>query len=190
MVAPSELRDYLQLTLENSGQFDEIESYITHEADPDGKDGNLYLPLIEIRQIDFDREDLSNSTSLGPIYDDNGEQVGEAYQSLYSATLQIAIWVASGSDHDVDELGDRLRMVLFNYDTRGPAKPITDDSGREIDSIYNFKLLSSSREDDLSRTPSVRMWQQNVSISAAEEYIDMAREATIKRTNLSADNRL
>jgi hypothetical protein len=173
MTAPSKIRDYVKLAVEQSGEMPEVNSYVTHEADPNSTDGNLRLPLVEIQQIDFSRNDLANTTKLGQITDDNGNEVGYAYETLYEVTLQISLWVADGSDHDVDVLGDRLRKVLFAYDIRGPDQDFVDEEGRPIETIYEVNLLSSSREDDTTQTPTARLWQQNIEIAAGERYTDV-----------------
>ena len=180
MTAPSKVKEYVRIAIEDSGQFPEVNDYITHEADADGQDGNVRLPLVEIQQTGFEREDLANTTEIGPVTDDDGNEVAIAYESLYSLDLQVNLWVADGSKHDVDKLGDRLRKVLFAYDIRGPDQNFVDEGNRPIETIYQFELGDSNREDDTAQTPTVRLWQQNISVSACERYTDVPDEDYIK----------
>lgn len=185
MTAPSKVKDYVKLAIENSGALPEVKDYVTHEADPDGTDGALRLPLVEIQQTGFTREDLTNTTKIGAQTDDNGNEVAYAYESLYTVDLQINLWVADGSNYDVGELGDRLRKVLFAYDIRGPDRDFVDEQGRPIETIYQFNLGESNREDDTAQTPTVRVWQQSASVSACERYSEVPEEDYIETVSES-----
>lgn len=187
MTAPSKIKDYVKLAIQNSGELSEVNDYVTHEADPDGQEGALRLPLVEIQQVGFSRDDLTNTTKIGQLTDDNGNEVAYAYESLYSVDLQINLWVADGSNHDVGELGDRLRQVLFAHDIRGPARNFVDEEGRPIDTIYQFELLESNREDDTQQTPTVRVWQQNASVSACERYTEVPDKDAIGTVTVSGE---
>ncbi len=187
MTAPSKIKEYIKLAIEQSGDMNEIKDYVTHEADSDGIDGAVQVPLVEIEQVGFQREDLANTTKAGLITDDDGNEVGHVYESLYTVDLNINVWVADGSNYDVGELGDKLRKVLFAYDIRGPDNSFVDEDNRPVDTIYQFKLGESNTEADTAQTPTIRYWQQSASVSAAEHHTDVPEEPATSGTTVSSD---
>ncbi len=164
-------RDALKIiadTLRRSPKMPEEMSYILHEPDPDGQESAVSVPVTVLQDTETIRDDPSNSNFIEYLKNDDGERVGEIYETKWEMSLQIDIWTAAGSDYNVDELGKQLHEVLYAYDSRGPAKVFVDQDGEPRELIYDFSLQDGERNDQLDQTPSVRRWRQLARVRGAE----------------------
>lgn len=144
-------------------------SYITHEADTDGEDSVVSVPVIELQDIETERDDPSNSNFVTYLTNDQDQRVAELYETKWEMELRMDIWTAARSSFDVDELGKTLRKILYTYDSRGPDQQFVDDDGTVENGIYDFSLRDGGREDSLTETPSVRRWRQFARVRGAEQ---------------------
>lgn len=186
MVTHREAMEVIADTLREDRGIPQEMSYLLHEADPEGEDAAVSLPMVEMQDVQVLRDDPSNSTFLTYLVNDDGEEVGYVYETKWEMRLQMDIWTAAGSDYDADELGKQLRKVLFAYDTRGPGMSFTDDQGEPVDDIYDFSLRRSLRNDELNQTPSVRRFRQVARVRGAEILTKESPAPVIRETTEDA----
>lgn len=170
MATPKELISAVKRALEDSGRYENDMRYLVQEADTEGSDADTKLPATVIQTMSDVRLDPFNTDQVGVLTDDNGNHVGRVYHSRYRLDLQLDIWVAQDSSYDVDDLGDKMRNVLYNYDSAGPGAYLEDDQGQPIEEVWRVRLGDGERADNLSMTPSLRRWRQEITLWANEEF--------------------
>lgn len=180
MVNQRETIEIIGRTLKESPKIPDQMSYLLREADPEGADANVSVPLIEIQNIDTTRDDPTNSNFVDYLTNDAGEQVGYVYQTTWEMSLEIDIWTADGSDNDVDEFAAQMREVLYAYDTRGHDKQFRDENGEPVSDIWGFALQDGQRNDSLVETPSVRRWRQNARVRGAEVFTSTTENPPVR----------
>lgn len=188
MVTQREAMDVIAGTLQRHASIPDDMSYLIREADPDGVDAGVSVPLIELQDIVSNRDDPSNSNLVGYITNESDERVGYVFETKWEMQLQMDIWTVDGSDRDVDSLGKRLKEVLYTYDSRGPDKTFLDDDGTPVEGIYDFSLQDAQRNDSLVETHSVRKWRQNARVRGAEELRLTEEKYVIKQATEDVDN--
>lgn len=151
-------------------------SYVIHEADAEGEHANVSLPLLELQIANVSRDDDNNSTFAGYVFNTDGERVGRRYETKWEMTLRLNLWTADGSDYNVQEIGDVLHTVLFDYDELGPAELFTTESGEPVEDIWGFRLQDDERVDDFGQTPTVRRLRKTALVRGANEYTQTGEE--------------
>jgi hypothetical protein len=185
MVTSREAIEIIARTLDEHPEMPDEMSYLTHEADTDGSDAAVTVPVVEMQDIESGRDDPSNSNFIGYLTNDNDEDVAEVYETKWEMELRMDIWTAARSSHDVDELGKTMRKILYTYDSRGPDKQFTDETGVVEEGIYDFSLQEHLRDDSLTETPSVRRWRQFARVRGAERLHLPLDAAVVEQTNES-----
>jgi hypothetical protein len=180
MVQSREALKIITDTLRRSGKMPEEMSYILHEPDPEGQDSAVSVPVVVLQDTETTRDDPSNDNIAGYMENDDGERIGTAYETKWEMSVQIDIWVAAGSDYNVDELGQKLHEVLYMYDTRGPDKTFVDEDGEACELLYDFTLQDGNRNDNLDQTPSVWRWRQLARVRGAELLTTSSENPPIK----------
>jgi hypothetical protein len=170
MVRPREAVAAVRRAIEESNEMPESVSYLEHEPDTTGDDASIKLPVCAVQTIGSIRIKDFNTDQVSNITDDNGNVVGRKFEAEYRLDTQIDLWVAAGSSHDPDLLGNKMRTVLYNYDSAGPQGFLKDENGENITSIWKFEVGDGERRDDLTMNPSLRRWMQEVTIWANEEF--------------------
>lgn len=182
MVSQAEAIEVIKDTVERDQRVPDTISYVINEVDSDGKHANLDMPFIQFEIADSSRDDEHNTTVLKPVYDTDGNIVGQIYETKWEMTLQITIWTVQFSDTDVDSLGELLRTVLFDYDSRGPDETFVTDDGEPVPDIWNFELDDVTRVDDISFDFTVRRFRQMATVYGAEQYrqggFDVAKQTS------------
>lgn len=156
--------------IEHSDKMPHETEYLLHEADQEGADADVSLPLVEMQPITSEWVNIHNDDKVGNVRDDDGNVIAEVYHSEYELGIQIDIWTAEGSEHDPDQLGASLREALYPHTSHGPSEPFIGDRGQDLDSIWYFALGDGERADDLVQTPSLRRWSQEVMLWGYEEF--------------------
>jgi hypothetical protein len=169
MVTHREAIEVIVDTMERQPKLSDNISYITHEADPDGRDANVPTPVIEVQDLNVTRDDPSNSTRIDYLVDDNDNRIAELHETKWEMRLQIDVWTASGSSNDPDQIGKDMREVLYTFDSRGPDKRFVDNENDPVEGIYDFALQETVRDDSLSETPSVQRFRQLARVRGCEQ---------------------
>jgi len=179
MVTQRDAIEVIAGSLQRHADFPSDVSYLLHEADPDGEDANVSLPVVEIQTRNVSDDTPSNTEFHSYITDDSGNERAKAYEKKWDLELDMRVWTAARSDNDVDKIGKRLREILYTYDSHGPANEFTNGDGEAIESIFYFKLADGERDDSLIETPSVRTWRQIARVRGAEYLTTTADEPPI-----------
>ena len=187
MVTQREAVDVIRDTLSGHPDLPEDMSYLIREADPDGEDAAVSVPLIEIQDVTNERDDPSNSNLVGYQTTDDGARTGQIYETKWEMRLQLDIWTAAGSDYEVDNLAKILRRILYTYDSRGAGAPFKDTEGNIVEDIYDFSMQEGERNDSLVETHSVRRWRQYARVRGAEQFIVPETEPPIAGFTESTD---
>lgn len=170
MARPDELVSAVLRALDNSSRLPDDLSYLDEEPDTTGSDANVKLPVCSIQTIGGIRLDPFNTDQVDVLTDKDGNAVGRIYHSEYRLDLQLDVWVAEGSSHDADTLGNKVRSVLYNYDSAGPSGFLKDNQGQNITDVWRFRVGDGERRDDLTMTPSLRRWRQELALWSYEEF--------------------
>lgn len=170
MPKPDELIEAVARSIDASDGVPGDVSYLLQEADMDASDANVKLPVIEIELISVDRLDEFNTDESGRVLNDAGEAVGRVIRREYELSLQIDVWVAAKSSHDVNDIGQALADRLYRHEPTGFDEPLPDGNDGSISGVWDFRLGQSARRDDTTTTPSVRRWRQDVTLSSYVEY--------------------
>lgn len=180
MVQSREALKIIADTLRRSQKMPEDMSYVLREPDVEGQDSAVSVPVTILQDTDTTRDDPANSNFSGYLTNDAGERVGKIYETHWEMSLQLDIWTAAGSDADVDELGQLLHEVLYDYDTRGPDKTFVDEDGEKREMIYDFTLQDGSRDDNLDQTPSIWRWRQQARVRGAEQLTTTSTDPPVR----------
>jgi len=162
---PRGVLELVNRTLLDSSQLELDENqYIAQEADVEGEDANIPLPLVESTVVSNIRASQHNTDLVGYTTDDNGNRTGEVYDATFEMTFQIACWTVRGAGHDPEALMASAREVLRYHETAGPAEPFVDEAGNQVDEIEYFALLNGEPEKDFSRSPSLYQTLQEAEV--------------------------
>lgn len=187
-MTPTEAIAAIHRSIQNNADVPRRTSYLDETADIGGANDDVRLPLIETQTISQIRIEDFNTDRVGYIRDDFGNRTARVFHTEYMCDFQIDVWTASGSRYDPDEMGKSIREALYMHDKAGPDKPFLDENGDPIDDIWNFRILDGGREDDLTTTPSLRRWRQDVELWAYEEFV--STEDYIESVVLPTDNNI
>lgn len=181
MVKPNEALQVIAETLSRSQSLPSNVTYLTHEADLEGRDASVKLPVIELQPISSVNLDDFNTDKV-EVITENGTEIGRVYNSDYTLDVRLTIWSADGSRYDVDEMRNAVRDALYQHDLAGPGKTFmadldNDGMAETVDSIWRFKIGDGERDDDLTTTPSTRRWRHTLTLwtydqfNTSEDYI-------------------
>lgn len=164
--------DAVKRTVEQQGIVTSDLNYIEPGNEPDttGSDQGVKLPVFVIQPLDKIALDEFNTDRVGYVTDSDGNQVGRIYHSEYRLDLQLSVWVAEGSKHDVDEIGNDVWHSMYYHDEGGPGNPLPDANGNPVPTVFKFRVQDGTRDDDLTRNMTLRRWHQDVAIWAAHEF--------------------
>lgn len=168
MVRPDELVNSIIRSLDRSGRLPDTTSYMDHE--PDINTESIKLPVVEVSPNDQLRIDEMNTDRVGYETDDDGNRVGEIFQSLYQQEITVAIWTAQDSKYNVRKLAQQARDTLYEHDTKGPAVALRYGDNSPIGEVWRFRILDGAHVNDLTTSPPLRRWEQTVSVWASEQY--------------------
>jgi hypothetical protein len=170
MTTPRESLETVARAVADSGELPSEMSLLLQEADLSSEDANVDLPLMEMEISEVDNVTVNNSDLVGFVTDDNGNRTGRIYYAEYEMTITIDLWTTANGGYDPDDLGERLRTALYPYLSRGPQKPFFDADGGVDEQITFFDFGIGQRADDLLRTPTARLWSQEVELWGCEEF--------------------
>ena len=160
-------------------------THLTEEADTRGGHSNIRLPLYEVTISSSIWLDEHNTDLVGFVQDDDGNEIGRIYDSEYQMTLAVDIWTAAGSRHDVSEISDELRRTLYQYESSGLGNALPHPDGGEVSDVWRLSVTDGGRNDDLSMSPSLRRWTQDVEVWSFERF--NTSEGTIAEVVLPGD---
>jgi hypothetical protein len=169
MVRPQELIDGVLYSLKNSSDIPSDANFIGYEPDIDSQ--SIKLPLIEVSPVTQQVVSDINSDFVGYKTDSNGDRIGRVYDSLYTMQLTVSVWTAHGSKYSPRDMMDSVRDALYDHETAGPDLPLRKPDGSEIDEVWSFQMSEGEQNDDLGTSPTLRRWEQNLLISASEQYV-------------------
>jgi len=168
MVRAREILDAIIYELKESPSIPDALSYIDREPDIDTD--AIKLPVLEVSLIDTTKDRDLTSDFVGFKKDDSGRDVGRVYHSSYLARIEISVWTAQGSRYDPEELSDRVRTVLYRFDTQVNNEPLVHPEKGELTEIWDFAVEDGSHTDDLTTTPPLRKWTERIEVYAIEEH--------------------
>lgn len=184
MASPETLKESLAEALRSSELLPDG-TYVTEEVDTQGLHSNIRLPLYEVTIVSSIWLNPHNTDFVDYVEDEEGNEVGRIYDSEYQMTLQVDIWTAAGSQHDVSVISDNLRRVLYQYESSGPERRLPHPEGGEVSDVWRFAVTDGGRNDDLSMSPSLRRWTQDIEVWSFERF--NTAESTISDVVLPGD---
>lgn len=173
MTAPSDVLDHIQRALEDNGGIPSSVSYLTHEADSDGADADVKLPIVQITPVSSARIRAFNTDKVGYTTDNNGNQTGIVYDAEYEMMVQVDVLSVddrTDSAEEIDPLTNSVRTALYEYDSAGPGKLFEDSDGNPDEDVWQVELDEGERADDTAMTPPLRRWSQDLTVWANEEF--------------------
>ena len=185
MSSPDDVLDGVIESIKDNDELSCVSSFLKYEADTQGEDADIKLPLIQLKPIDVDFINQWNTDRVGYIVEENsiGEEfrTGEVYHNEYTMTVEIDLWVAAQSKYDVNELGTSLREWLYSHDNGSISLPVPNGNGEYIiededgnrirpNRVWGFEIETAERVDDTTFSPTIRRWRYVVDINAYEVY--------------------
>lgn len=169
MVRPKEIIEAILYTLKTSDRFPDSVNYVGYT--PDINSESIKLPLIEVSPDLMEELSAANTDFVGYKTDDSGARVSKIYDTEYTMTVNVAVWTAQGSKYSPRELSNKVRDALYRHETRGPNEPLQNPDNTLVDDVWHFTIEEGEHTDDLTTSPTLRRWEQQVSISANERYL-------------------
>lgn len=186
MVQPQEIIDAIVSELENSAEITSEANFLGFEPDIDSNP--VKLPLVQVSSETKVNVDENNSNFIEFTTDQDGNNTGRRFQTLYTQEFEVASWTAQGSKFESHEVGDAVRRALLPLTTSGPEKPLVNpETGEELDDVWNVRLLETQRTDDLGTSPTLRQRTEIVEVSASEQYVIEADEPAATGFNFNND---
>lgn len=185
MVRPKELVEAVLFTLQQSDDLPEEANFVGYEPDIDSE--SIKLPLVEVSMGTQLEVNESNTDFVGFRTDDNGNDIGRIYETLYTQELTVAVWTAQGSKYSPRDMGDTVRDELYAHETAGPDQPLRHpEDGRRLDEVWRFWITEGAHTDDLGTSPTLRRWEETIQISASEQYVTDADQPPTSGFKLEA----
>lgn len=170
MVRPQQAVNVVLETIADSDDVPDDVSYLTQQADMSGGDSGVKLPVIEADITSYDELNAFNTDQSGYVRDNIGNKIGRVYRNEYEIEVDIDVYVANGSSHNVDEIAQGVRSALYPHEAAGPDDPFLDESGEPIEAIWWFTVGTGLRNDDTLQTPALRRWVQTITIRGYHEF--------------------
>lgn len=173
-IRPDASMEAVLRAVKDSGLMPASLNYIGHEPNVSGEDANIKLPVVtaqpvsNIRLSDFNTDRVDYTT--GTDGSGNTVRTGRVFTAEYRLDVQLDIWVADGSSHDVDTIGNDVWTALYEHDSHGPAKAFVDENGASIESISKFQVRDGEPANNLTYTPAIRRWRQMVTLWAYHRF--------------------
>lgn len=185
MVRPRTIISAIIHSLQQSDDIPSETNFVGYN--PDINSESIKLPVIVVSTGPRVNLSDTNTDFIGHKTDDSGDEIGYIYSTLYTFELDVAVWTAHDSKYSPRIIGDAVRDVLYSHASSGPALPLTyPDDGSPIDDVWRFILQDGSQNDDLTTSPTLRRWEQTVTVSASERYVQDGPER-IDAFDLTAD---
>jgi len=182
MVRVQEIIDAFLYAFKTSEKIPDDITYVGYMPDIDTE--ALKLPILHIEILDRNEIGRMNTDFVAYYKDDNGNDIGKVYQSVFETTLQMSVWTAQGSRHDPRKIGDRVRDEIYTYTKKGPGKTLTTPRGETLDEVWHVVLETANHTDDMGTSPVLRRWQQNVRVRASEQFIENVEKPHIKEIDI------
>jgi hypothetical protein len=182
MVRVQEIIDAFLYAFQTSEKIPDDITYVGYMPDIDTE--ALKLPILHIEILDRNEIGRMNTDFVAYYKDDNGNDIGKVYQSVFETTLQMSVWTAQGSRHDPRKIGDRVRDEIYTYTKKGPGKTLTTSRGETLDEVWHVVLETANHTDDMGTSPVLRRWQQNVRVRASEQFIENVEKPHIKEIDI------
>lgn len=184
MVRPQEIIESVLLTLKQNADLPSAANYVGYT--PDINSESIKLPLVEVSPGPQSNLSEMNTDFVGFETDDQGNQIGKIYESLYTLQLTVAVWTAHGSKFTPREMSNAVRDALYAHATAGPNEPLQNPDGTTLDEVWRFALQEGEQADDLTTSPTLRRWEQDLIISASEQYVT-TEEDPVSGFNLTTE---
>lgn len=165
---PDNATSAVRRAVENSGRMPTALDYL--EQEPGSEDRNVTLPVLVLHPLSKTRIVDFNTDFVEFVTDSSGNQVGRVFTAEYRLDLQLDIWTAAGSEYGERDLGNKLHSALYAHDSNGPEKPLPDENGNDIDSVWRVRVGDGTQANDLTGSPSIRRWRQDVSLWAHHRF--------------------
>jgi hypothetical protein len=180
MARPQDIVDALIVSLKNNTDITSEATFIGFE--PDGDTQPINLPIVQVDPDgDMNDETLVNSQFVEFAKDDDGNDIGRIFERLFRLELTVAVWTAQRSSFDPRAIADEVRVTLFEHETSGPAEDLVLEDGTVLDEVWQFDVGTARQADDLSTSPPLRRWEQDITVSSGEQFVSLADEATVKQ---------
>lgn len=154
--------------IEQSNRMPSDTSYRERTIDAEGVDSDATLPNVTITEISTVQDESRSTGLVGYVRDDAGDIIGRIFEAGFDMEVQIDVHVAAGDTPGIKELQNRVRLALWQYDSRFRSDLFPDGAGGGIGDIRNFQLGQSVPADDLTQTPSMRRQRLEASIVFVE----------------------
>lgn len=156
MVTPIEIVEAVERGIQQSGRLPAEMSYLTRTPDTQGVDSWVTYPAVVITQVSVQRDEDRSTDLVGYHTNAQNQRIGRIWDMTFEMEIQVDLYVAAGSSHNVDDLSDRLDRALWRYDSqmRDDLLPAADGSG--MSEVWNFTLGQRRTADNLSKSPSER----------------------------------
>ena len=186
MVRPQELIDSVLITLQQHPDIPDSANFVGYT--PDISSESIKLPVVEVSPGPQSKLSEMNSEFVGYAEDDAGRDIGRIYEALYSMELNVAVWTAHGSKYSPREISNAVRDALYAHETAGPAKPLRNPDGSPVDEVWRFAMQEGEQTDDLTTSPTLRRWEQTLTINASEQYVADSEEPPLADFSVTAEN--
>ena len=182
MVRVQEIIDAFLYAFQTSEKIPDDITYVGYMPDIDTE--ALKLPILHIEILDRNEIGRMNTDFVAYYKDDNGNDIGKVYQSVFETTLQMSVWTAQGSRHDPRKIGDSVRDEIYTYTKKGPGKTLKTPRGEMLDEVWQVVIEAANHTDDMGTSPVLRRWQQNVRVRASEQFIENVEKPHIKEIDI------
>lgn len=146
-------------------------TFATLELDFNGQHSAVTPPVVEIRPIEYARNQTHNTDFVGFETNSDGEHIGRIYESVFSMPVSVSTLVASQSGNNSRDLMSQIRTALWYYDTSvmGNALPSTSSDTEFETDIRRLSVGDSEPQNDLTLSPGLRRTQQLVDTVFVEQ---------------------
>ena len=169
MVRVQELIEAVIYSLSQSDTIPDKTSFIDHI--PNIETEAIKLPVISVYPGQKVYLSDENSDFSGFNKDDNGNNIGRIYESLYTVEVTIAVYTADGSQFSAREIMNSIRDKMFTHESSGLQRPLRNPDDSVIDEVWRVAIQSGEQNDDFGTSPTLRRWEQTILIQAGETYI-------------------
>mgnify|MGYP006914287602 FL=1 len=178
MVRVQDIIDAFLYAFQTSNRVPDDLTYVGYM--PDINTEAIKLPILHIEIISRTEIGALNTDFVEYYTDENGNDIGKIFESMFDVTLEISVWTAEGSRHDPREIGNYVRDEIYTYTKKGPQKQLVSPTGETLDEVWHVRLDEANHTDDMGTSPVLRRWQQNVYVRASEQFIQNVEKPHIK----------
>lgn len=166
MATPIQILYEIRDALDDSDDLPRSVNYLVQEADMDGHDADVKIPVVQITPVSSARITDFNTDAVERITDGSGNEIGRRYHAEYQMVIQIDVLTVDDRTDDnelIRSLTNSLRNALYQYDSAGPSTKLEE-------SVWRFVVDEGERIDDLTMTPTLRRWRQDVTVWSYEVF--------------------